>query len=585
MPDVFISYKREEREAAALIAQKLSDLRVDVWFDNKLVPGGTFDEEIASQLRSAAAVLICWTPAAIESEWVRAEASFALQQGKLIACFLEPAELIPPFNLIHAEDLTTWAGQDDDPAWLKLLERIGHLAGRPGLSTYPSLLLPATTLATLRAWTAANGDDPLAAAVWDRIAQLEGEGSAERIAREKAEARELDKRRKAQRARSRELAKARGIRSGRLLPRRFVALAIAVLAVVLLGVAFVVDNQRRESALSDADTPAAVRALLVNNRWHPIAASARRKLERMDGESWERARSTPSIAALDGYLSSFPGGAHEAEARKLRAEAERVRDAQVMLARIGRYSGARDGAVDTPTGNAIKTFQFERGMVVTGSVDDRLLERLKVEVKRLAQVQPDELVSPDSGPPTADQYRDIAARLKVDAPTLEAIRQVEALGQAFDEKRRPVILFERQIFSRATQRRFDESHPELSAPRFSIQGFRRGDAAWAQLKAAWALDPEAAYQATTFGMFQITGVNHKVLGFETAAEYARFVSQSQANQVEAFARFVERQGVLKYLQTRDWAGFARRWNGPAFSARYAERLDKAYNEAAQRFGR
>ena len=105
MPDVFVSYKREERESVALISQKLSDLRVDVWFDNKLVPGGAFDEEIASKLRSAAAVLICWTPAAIESEWVRGEASFALQQDKLIACFLEPTELIPPFNLTHAEDL------------------------------------------------------------------------------------------------------------------------------------------------------------------------------------------------------------------------------------------------------------------------------------------------------------------------------------------------------------------------------------------------------------------------------------------------------------------------------------------------
>jgi len=114
--DVFVSYKQEEREAVQIIASTLADLKLVIWFDTKLRAGGSFDEEIAAALRAANAVLVCWTPAAIQSEWVRAEATDGLNKNRLAACFLHPTELIPPFTLTHAENLSAWAGQTDDPA-------------------------------------------------------------------------------------------------------------------------------------------------------------------------------------------------------------------------------------------------------------------------------------------------------------------------------------------------------------------------------------------------------------------------------------------------------------------------------------
>jgi hypothetical protein len=51
-------------------------------------------------------------------------------------------------------------GQEDAPAWLKVLERIG------GLGAYPALLAPESTLAALRAWANSHGDDPLVGTVW-----------------------------------------------------------------------------------------------------------------------------------------------------------------------------------------------------------------------------------------------------------------------------------------------------------------------------------------------------------------------------------------------------------------------------------
>ena len=98
MVDVFVSYKQEEREAVQIIASTLADLKLVIWFDTKLRAGGSFDEEIAAALRAANAVLVCWTPAAIQSEWVRAEATDGLNKNRLAACFPAPDGADPPLH-------------------------------------------------------------------------------------------------------------------------------------------------------------------------------------------------------------------------------------------------------------------------------------------------------------------------------------------------------------------------------------------------------------------------------------------------------------------------------------------------------
>ena len=94
MTDVFIGYKREERDAITTMVERLRALKIDVWFDGQLSHRPGFDEEIAQHLQAARCVLVCWTPAAIASEWVRGEAALAHGDGKLVACFR-------PHGLLH----------------------------------------------------------------------------------------------------------------------------------------------------------------------------------------------------------------------------------------------------------------------------------------------------------------------------------------------------------------------------------------------------------------------------------------------------------------------------------------------------
>jgi TIR domain len=160
--DVFISYKRSERALVEKIAAALRALKLSVWFDASLESGHTFDDEINREVRAAKCVLVCWSQAAIASEWVRAEASIGRERGVLAACFLQRCDLYPPFNLVHAEDLSAGALDAANPAWAKIVSQIGALVGRPGLGPYVAL---GADRAALGAWIAQYAHDPLAESV------------------------------------------------------------------------------------------------------------------------------------------------------------------------------------------------------------------------------------------------------------------------------------------------------------------------------------------------------------------------------------------------------------------------------------
>lgn len=127
--DVFISYRRDERTRVREIARKLESMSLRVWFDAELRSGTAFDAEIDRQVRTAKCVLVCWSPSAVQSDWVRGEATIGRQRGVLAAVLLEPCDLPSPFNLTHTNDLTGGVGEEN-PEWLQLLQRIGDLVGR-----------------------------------------------------------------------------------------------------------------------------------------------------------------------------------------------------------------------------------------------------------------------------------------------------------------------------------------------------------------------------------------------------------------------------------------------------------------------
>lgn len=165
MADVFLSYKRDERAAVETIASGLKDLGLTVWFDASMSAGETFNAEIDREARAAKVVLVCWSPAARQSEWVNAEAMIGFEQKKLAACYVAGPDGFSaptPFNAAHTEDLRAWlaAPSSSNPAWKSVLRRVGKLCVRADIESW-AVLDARSTATDLRAWIEANNASPM----------------------------------------------------------------------------------------------------------------------------------------------------------------------------------------------------------------------------------------------------------------------------------------------------------------------------------------------------------------------------------------------------------------------------------------
>jgi adenylate cyclase len=84
VPDVFISYARADQALARRVAKGLQAAGLDVWRDADLPAHRAYSEVIERNLETAKAVVVLWSKTAAESQWVRAEADFARNAGKLV---------------------------------------------------------------------------------------------------------------------------------------------------------------------------------------------------------------------------------------------------------------------------------------------------------------------------------------------------------------------------------------------------------------------------------------------------------------------------------------------------------------------
>src|SRR5208337_5208316 len=126
LADIFISYAQKAPEPTQSLAAELAALKYSVWFDQRLLPVDTFIEVINHELDAAKAVITIWSPPALESRWVKAEASRAAQRKKLINVHtpdVSPGNLPVPFNIEHVEPIAHRA---------KIFEALAKLGVHPG---------------------------------------------------------------------------------------------------------------------------------------------------------------------------------------------------------------------------------------------------------------------------------------------------------------------------------------------------------------------------------------------------------------------------------------------------------------------
>ncbi len=138
MPDIFLSYNREDQGKAKLIAQALSDEGFDVWWDTVLRAGQTYDEVTERQLHESRAVVVLWSSRSVKSKWVRAEATLGDRKSALIPVMIEPCDRPIMFELIQTADLVGWEGDTSSTSWRAFIADVREHVERKAAAARPA---------------------------------------------------------------------------------------------------------------------------------------------------------------------------------------------------------------------------------------------------------------------------------------------------------------------------------------------------------------------------------------------------------------------------------------------------------------
>lgn len=130
MTDAFISYAREDREFARKLATALESVGWTVWWDRKIPAGAAYDHAIEHELEKAGCILVLWSAASTTSEWVKNEASVAVERGVLLPVVIEEVRLPLEFRRRQAVDLSKWDGDLSEEGFKAVSDAISMLAKR-----------------------------------------------------------------------------------------------------------------------------------------------------------------------------------------------------------------------------------------------------------------------------------------------------------------------------------------------------------------------------------------------------------------------------------------------------------------------
>jgi len=178
---------------------------------------------------------------------------------------------------------------------------------------------------------------------------------------------------------------------------------------------------------------------------------------------------------------------------------------------------------------------------------------------------------------TDADYRVVADELGVEVAAIKAVVRIEAgvACEGFWAPGVPIINFDRSMYARMKP----ESQEKASASEKVPEGIKSsyGRKEWSQLVAARKVNKDKANMGTFWGMFQIGGFNYKICGCKDVDEFVERMSYSEFEQLELFAIFIRNTGMLKYLKDKNWAGFARKYNGASYARHgYHTKMANAY---------
>jgi len=177
----------------------------------------------------------------------------------------------------------------------------------------------------------------------------------------------------------------------------------------------------------------------------------------------------------------------------------------------------------------------------------------------------------------------LAGRFNMEPAAVLAVVDVESNGRTgtmVNGRFEPMIRFEGHYFDRRlnVEKRAEARKKGLASPKAgeirnpTIQADR-----YRLLERARAIDEDAALESTSWGVGQVMGAHWEALGYASVAALVDTARSGVEGQVQIMLDFIKANNLQKHLANRDWAAFARRYNGPAYRTnRYDTKLEAAF---------
>ncbi|MBL8294918.1 MAG: toll/interleukin-1 receptor domain-containing protein [Bryobacterales bacterium] len=159
--EIFISYSSKDRERVRILVEALVRQGLPVWWDQHIVPGQNWENELEQALHRARAVIVLWSQHSVVSDEVKAEANYALKRRNLIPALLDDAVIPYRYRRTQTPDLSPWDGAEDAPSFRALLAALAAAPTAPPapnsfrrratLISWAWILVPSLVLGSLTA--------------------------------------------------------------------------------------------------------------------------------------------------------------------------------------------------------------------------------------------------------------------------------------------------------------------------------------------------------------------------------------------------------------------------------------------------
>ena len=187
---------------------------------------------------------------------------------------------------------------------------------------------------------------------------------------------------------------------------------------------------------------------------------------------------------------------------------------------------------------------------------------------------------------TDADFRNAALWLDVPIAAVKAFEEVESRGEGFmPDGHHPVILFERHIMYKRTKAKYGFTRADALVKQFpnlinpNVGGYGKESEQPGRLeRAAKLIDRECALESASWGLFQIMGFHWKALGYPTLQAFINAMYHNEADQLEAFVRFIKiNPDIHRALKRGEWAKVAAGYNGPNYAInKYDTKLAAAF---------